>query len=160
MQQHGHILQLVLVCWSHSFLSCNTWCKLPPVPAMLNLNRSLKWNSRNVDQHLWWWWSLFWGSSLKTVTIELFFPASTPMVLTLNFCLTYLYFKSPFPSWLGYPDFASGSDLKEEWTWQAGNPHGQGPDILASNVILYLVMQMDWFFPGIFEAFKKFLVLF
>lgn len=85
-------------------------------------------------------------------------PAATPLVLPSFFKKTYLYFKSPFPTWRSYPDFASGSDLKEEWTWQAGNP--QGPDILASNVILYLVMQMDWFCSGIFEAFKQFLVLF
>ena len=78
MQKCGHILQLVLLRWSHSFLSCITWCKLPPVLGMLNLSRSLKWNSRNRDQHLWWWWwFLLWGFSLKTITIELFFSASS-----------------------------------------------------------------------------------
>lgn len=79
MQKCGHILQLVLLCWSHSFLSCITWCKLPLMPGMLTLNRSLKWNSRKIDQHLWWWWwwFLLWGFTLKTVTIELFLPASS-----------------------------------------------------------------------------------
>lgn len=99
MQKCGHILQLVVLCWSHSFLSWITWCKLPPRPGMHNLNRSLKWKSRKTDQHLWLLLLLFllWGISLKTVTIELLwdpalwvndgslnlsqYPASIPLAL-------------------------------------------------------------------------------
>lgn len=42
IQKCGHVLPLVLLCPSHSFLSFITWCKLPPVPGMPLLNRALK----------------------------------------------------------------------------------------------------------------------
>lgn len=78
MQKCGRILQFVLLCWSHSFLSCITWCKLPPMPGMLSLNRSLKWNSRKRDQRLWLLLLLLlWGFSLKTIGIKLFLSASS-----------------------------------------------------------------------------------